>query len=89
MKRKSKALAKHIPEEHIHKRDENNVYRKRIFIRMCEGEKDYVEEKIYDENMTSIVGKIIQVWDGSIGRKYIPHKKYGRVQKNISKLTQM
>ena len=77
-------LSGNLLEENIKKRIQDGVVRD--FTRIRDGEKDFVEEIIYGENNKTISGKKICTWDGNIGRRYEPHKEYGRVEQKHFKL---
>ncbi|KPK62189.1 hypothetical protein AMJ83_11475 [candidate division WOR_3 bacterium SM23_42] len=64
------------------KLDEPEAPARRDFIRVREGEKDFVKDIHYDDDLKTIVGQVLHTWDGSIGKRYVPESKSGRVERN-------
>ena len=63
------------------KLDEPEAPARRDFTRVREAQKDSLEDVHYDEDLKTVSGRVLHAWDGSIGKRYIPKTKSGRIER--------
>lgn len=75
-----KILAFLKPELIIPKSDKQDVIVvKKKYIRIQEGEKDFIHETLYDDGFKTIKSEYLFAWDGFSGRMYWPQENRGRI----------
>lgn len=65
----------------IMKMDNPEARARQDFIRIRQGEKDFVSAIIYNEDCITANTKNFLAWDGSIGKRYTPQANFGRVER--------
>lgn len=63
------------------KLDEPEAPQKRDLIRIRDGEKDFVKNILYSDDLKIVVGHSLNTWDGSIGKYYSPKTNSGRIER--------
>lgn len=84
IKRRTKDGTKLLAEQHpgkVEKLDDPEAPARRDFVRIRSGEKDFLKDIHYSDDLSSITGQIFHAWNGSIGKRYVPETKSGRVEK--------